>query len=56
MDFYGNTVAREYAETLQNPKRYYIAVYGWLPSDILSFVDVNANSATAVDYGFLLCL
>jgi hypothetical protein len=55
MDFYGNTVASECAEILQNPKRYYIVVYGWLPCDILPFVDVNANGATAVDYGFLLC-
>jgi hypothetical protein len=55
MDFYGNTVASESAEILQNPKRYYIVVYAWLPCDILAFVDVNANGATAVDYGFLLC-
>jgi hypothetical protein len=45
MDFYGNTGTSECAEIWQNPKRYYIVVYGWLPCDILLFVDVNANSA-----------
>jgi hypothetical protein len=55
MDFYGNTGASECAEIWQNPKRYYNVVYGWLPCDILLFVDVNANGSAAVDYGFLLC-
>jgi hypothetical protein len=55
MDFYGNTGTSECAEIWQNPKRYYIVVYGRLPYDILSFVDVNANGAAAVDYGFFLC-
>jgi hypothetical protein len=55
MDFYGNTGPSEYAEILQNPKRYYIVVYGRSPYDILSFVDVKANGAAAVDYGFFLC-
>jgi hypothetical protein len=55
MDFYGNTGTSEYAEIWQNPKGYYIVVYGWSPYDILSFVDVKANGAAAVDYGFFLC-